>query len=106
VAVEQQEVDETVGCLLEVVSKRIERGLGYLDVVFEDNISRAPVITDEPPACLLQKLVDLDPCCCLFLRAPPVTSLQLRRAYGALQLEVYHEHAKRLLRVSGVRVNR
>src|SRR5450830_291129 len=94
-AVQQQEVDETVDGFLEVVSVRIEEGPGHLDMVFEDDIGRTVIIIDQSPACLLQELVDLDPCGCFFLHALLVTSLQLLRAYRAQYLEVYHEHAKR-----------
>lgn len=75
--------DDALNGLLEVVSVRIEEGLGHLDVVLEDNVSRAVVITEQSPARLLQELVDLDPCSYFFLHALPVTSLQLLRAYGA-----------------------
>jgi len=54
-----------------------------------------PGIIDQPPTCLLQKLVDLDPSGCLSLHALLVSSLQLLRAYSAYYLEVYHEHPKR-----------
>src|SRR5450756_2298695 len=101
-AVQQQEVDETVDGFLEVVSVRIEEGPGHLDMVLQDDVGRTVVIIDQSPACLLQKLVDLDPCGCFFLHALPVTSLQLLHAYSAWLLEVYHERTKRPPQARGV----